>query len=326
MKLLTGEEEAGLPATKVFNDEYFGPTKDSHTSGFHGFSRLPPELRRHVWKLSAQRRFIRLRISLYKDGAPSVRPPSYSSHNHLGNIISGDHYELWADAAVNSTANPLFSTTAESRRAALELYRIRFPLAGGRILRMYPEYDVLYLVGWHRALCLVADTLFGKPQAADLLFEEDNVGEEYDFVDIFDDVFDNQAAGGTLGIVPPGRDTALQHPVAVASFVDILCTKLRSLWCVEPLQRNSRACYPSSPEPAGRLAHVAETCPLRPRFRKLDRGATGFDWLERDPRPAVEPDLRQLTFRNDPRRFLHTWRNLEASLGVRRPAGSPFRF
>ncbi|KAK8063968.1 hypothetical protein PG996_008620 [Apiospora saccharicola] len=125
-----------------------------------------------------------------------------------------------------------------------------------------------------------------------------------------------------------GPRSVLHHPVATASFVEILSTKLRSLWCVESLEWNSRVYYPSpppEPEP-GRLADVLEACPLRPCFGNLAQSSVSFDWLERDPRPAVGPDLPKLTFRKDPRRFLHSWRNLEESLGVRRPADSAFRF
>ncbi|KAK7934941.1 hypothetical protein PG985_000436 [Apiospora marii] len=344
-------EEADLPATKVFNDEHFDPAKNYHTSGFHCFSRLPPELRRHIWKLCPQRRFVPLRVRRY-NGAPWIKPPFYSSHNHLGRVISGNHYRLAVHVSIRSTASPLFFTTRESRRAALESYRVRFPVCGGHI-RICPEYDVLYLGSWYEIPYLLADILhdfraydpeddgimhlalaqaekrclFDVRQPTDL-----QVGgvvmADYDGLSLLD-------GPGAPGFVPSGHlettpsgaiRSVLHHPVATASFVEILSTKIRSLWCVERLHCNSRVCYPSPPQP-GRLVDVVETCPLRPSFERLDRGGSiNFDWLERDPRPAVKSDLKHLTFQKDPRRFLHSWRNLEESLGVQRPAGSPFRF
>ncbi|KAK8065846.1 hypothetical protein PG997_012593 [Apiospora hydei] len=89
---------------------------------------------------------------------------------------------------------------------------------------------------------------------------------------------------------------------------------------LESLLRLATAARPNGPRGGG--------LPLLPRLDKLGRSCIDFDWLERDPRP-VQPDLEQLPFDKDPRRFYYSWRCLEKSLGVarRRTADSPpFRF
>ncbi|KAK8035206.1 hypothetical protein PG993_010201 [Apiospora rasikravindrae] len=336
---------AGLAKTKFFNDERLAPTKTSHTSEFHFFSYLPLELRLRIWTLSlTQHRFIPvcIRLGSGSDGPHPIQQALYSDRNQLGNIVSGTHYELSVNPSVSSTASPLFSATAESRLAALEFFRIRLPLSRGHI-RICPEYDVLYLQSWQLVPSLIADvlhdiraydpkdeglmhlaldhsqrkTFFDVPFPTDLQSGQD-VLEEFGF-DSFLDVDDNAVATS-------GGKSVLHHPVATASFVDILSTKLRSLWCVEQLRANSRVCYVWPPQ-LGRMAHVAETCPLLPHLDKLGRSCVDFDWLEHDPRP-VQPDLEQLPFDKDPRRFYYNWRCLEDSLGVirRQTASHPFHF
>ncbi|KAM0161823.1 hypothetical protein ACHAQE_003920 [Botrytis cinerea] len=104
------------------------------------------------------------------------------------------------------------------------------------------------------------------------------------------------------------------HPIAIASLVDILSTKLRSLWCVEKLLCGSRV-YNNIGLRMGR-PHLSETCPIMPRMKQIGRSSVNFEWLDSDPRP-IHPDLKQLTFWRDPRRFYHSWRVLERILGVR---------
>ncbi|THV51970.1 hypothetical protein BGAL_0093g00140 [Botrytis galanthina] len=104
------------------------------------------------------------------------------------------------------------------------------------------------------------------------------------------------------------------HPVAIASLVDILSTKLRSLWCVEKLLCNSRI-YDNMGPRMGR-PHLSETCPIMPSMKQMGRSSISFKRWESDPRP-IQPDLKQLAFWRDPRRFYHSWCVLEGILGVR---------
>ncbi|KAM3081720.1 hypothetical protein ACMFMG_005167 [Clarireedia jacksonii] len=126
-------------------------------------------------------------------------------------------------------------------------------------------------------------------------------------------------SGGTSRHRPP------YHPIAISSFVDILSTKLRSLWCIEQLLAKRRV---HGPIPAdivfgAKPPHLVETCPLLTLIAKLGRVCMSFDYIENDPR-YVEQDLKTLTFSQDPRRLYASWHVFEKSLGVRR--AGPFRF
>ncbi|TGO57942.1 hypothetical protein BCON_0060g00160 [Botryotinia convoluta] len=112
-----------------------------------------------------------------------------------------------------------------------------------------------------------------------------------------------------------GTSHVPHHHVAIASLVDILSTKLRSLWCVEKLLCDSRI-YDNIGLRMGR-PHLSETCPIMPSMKQMGRSSVNFEWLESDPRP-IQPDLKQLAFWRDPRRFYHSWCVLKGILGVRR--------
>ncbi|PQE28227.1 hypothetical protein CJF30_00010895 [Rutstroemia sp. NJR-2017a BBW] len=109
------------------------------------------------------------------------------------------------------------------------------------------------------------------------------------------------------------------HPIADASLIDILSTKLRSLWCLEQLLGNSRVYgpIPADLRFGAKLPHIWTTCPLAPPLSKIGRSYIGFDYIESDPR-SVQEDLKSLSFMNDPRRFYREWCTLEKSLGVKR--------
>ncbi|KAK6855878.1 hypothetical protein PG995_008029 [Apiospora arundinis] len=153
-------DPAGLKESKLFNDEHFAPSKNCRAHEFHHFSRLPLELRLWIWTLSLMHhRFIPIYfVKIGVDGINIDHVPLYTSQNDLGNTISGSPYKLSVNARVADAASPLLSTTVESRLAAMEFFRIRVPLIQGH-MRICPEYDVLYLQGWHRAPFILADVL-----------------------------------------------------------------------------------------------------------------------------------------------------------------------
>ena len=100
------------------------------------------------------------------------------------------------------------------------------------------------------------------------------------------------------------------HPVAAASFTDILRNKLHSLLYVVGFRNSTRA-LGEFPAPECRF-HFAQTFPLRQRGHPT--GA--FHWLIADPRPGVESDLRQLPLDADPRDISRRWRQLELAFGI----------
>ncbi|KAF7955578.1 hypothetical protein EAE96_004504 [Botrytis aclada] len=118
-----------------------------------------------------------------------------------------------------------------------------------------------------------------------------------------------------------GTSHVPHHPIAIASLADILSTKLHSLWCVEKLLLDSRI-YDDIGLQMGRR-HLSETCPIMPSMKQMGRSSVNFEWLKSDPRP-IQPDLRQLAFWRDPRRFYHSWCVLEGLLGVRRTTAFNF--
>ena len=101
------------------------------------------------------------------------------------------------------------------------------------------------------------------------------------------------------------------HPVAAASFASILRSRLRSVLCVVHFRDQMRG-IPEVPTGTEMRHHFAQALPLR--RRGLPAGA--FDWLETDPRPAVDVDLRQLSLAGDPRPLAHGWKRLEKAFGV----------
>ncbi|TGO55902.1 hypothetical protein BOTNAR_0235g00140 [Botryotinia narcissicola] len=111
-----------------------------------------------------------------------------------------------------------------------------------------------------------------------------------------------------------GTPHITHHPTAIASLVDMLSTKLGSLWCVEKLLRDSRI-YSNIGPRMGR-PHLSDTCPIVPSMKQMGRSSINFEWLERDPRP-IQPDLKQLAFWRNSRRLYHSWCILEGILGVR---------
>ncbi len=105
---------------------------------------------------------------------------------------------------------------------------------------------------------------------------------------------------------------AALHPAAATSFSDILRRKLRSLLCVVSFKCPNR-CMGVIPLARWRF-HFAQTFPLCRRGRPI----CPFDWLQVDPRPGVDLDLRELPIDDDPRLLLRAWRQLEHGFGVTR--------
>ncbi|KAF7955579.1 hypothetical protein EAE96_004505 [Botrytis aclada] len=146
----------------LFNDDHLGLSKQNQTSRFHLFSEFPKEIRLNIWTLSLeQHRFIPICVgkTARQDNANHYdQSQFYSSHNDLGKIISGGHYELFINKPILDTTSQLFYTTKESRSTALDFYRIRLPLARGHI-RINPECDLLFLQDWDKAPQVLANIL-----------------------------------------------------------------------------------------------------------------------------------------------------------------------
>lgn len=116
------------------------------------------------------------------------------------------------------------------------------------------------------------------------------------------------------------------HPVAAASFADILRYKLLSVLFTVGFRFHTRGM--GSFRQAWRF-HFAQTFPLQRRGQP----AGLFDWFDADPRPGLELDLLQLPLQQDPRSIARGWETLESAFGVtneqraaREKDGHDFRF
>jgi hypothetical protein len=116
---------------------------------------------------------------------------------------------------------------------------------------------------------------------------------------------------------------AMLHPVAAASFTDILGNRLRSVLCVMGFRSHLRGMTDLPVERGGCCSHFAQTFPLHRRGFPIG----GFDWLTTDPRPGVQFDLQHVPFSEDPRRYAEGWKTLEKMFGVaERAEDDGFRF
>ncbi len=102
------------------------------------------------------------------------------------------------------------------------------------------------------------------------------------------------------------------------SFTNILQHVLRSILFITRF----RTCYRGLgewPSREGYQCHFAQTLPLDRR----EHPAGGFQWLETDPRPGVDIDIRQLPLGGDPRVIVRGWKRLEQAFGITRAAEQP---
>ncbi|TEY65558.1 hypothetical protein BOTCAL_0139g00250 [Botryotinia calthae] len=145
--------------TTLFNDVHFASPKQDETfdavRSFHNFPILPKEVRLRIWLLALQPRprFISIRINLTTQDQTEIQhiqSQMYTTRNAMGNIISGSYYEFAIDeSAVNYMISAIFSTSKESRWAALDYFRLRLPLANNRHTRVSPNHDILYFHPGH---------------------------------------------------------------------------------------------------------------------------------------------------------------------------------
>ena len=136
-----------LGKVQTYNSTHFAKLRPSHPKTFHPFNRLPTELRLRIWELSILRTRLVTAIVLRGTEGTGNATGGYRRTNHLGNIISGDHYVLKVSQKRRNDA--LLGTCRESRHVAIGFFRVRIPLQPGRPYgaRLYfnPEYDYLYI-------------------------------------------------------------------------------------------------------------------------------------------------------------------------------------
>jgi len=148
-----------------FHTEYHQPLFEKPLREFSIFPSLPFDISSAIWKCVLQRhRLISIDI-IDKDNtaSPTKYLPSrpYMDKNTLGNTISGKAYQLAITS--NHRLHPLLRVCRESRRAALEFYRLHIPYnlkvhGERRCLYLNPEFDFLHITQ-QGALDLFVDLL-----------------------------------------------------------------------------------------------------------------------------------------------------------------------
>ncbi len=141
---------------RLFNDVYFqrwGPPAPRDAT-WAPFSRLPAELRLHVWLACLRRhRMIELDIcpAANKDATtyPGNGSQYYTDLNALGNVVSGRGYVLnWSGRCRGHAGSysPLLWVNHEARRATLGFTSVHLPFFGlqrEQILYLNPTYDAI---------------------------------------------------------------------------------------------------------------------------------------------------------------------------------------
>ncbi|THV53516.1 hypothetical protein BGAL_0048g00110 [Botrytis galanthina] len=255
----------------------------------------------------------------------------YTARNSMGNIISGGSYELAInESAANQMISTIFSTSKESRWVALDYFYLRLPLANNRHIRVNPDHDVLFFHPGHdiRDINMLAAILHDIKA-----FDPRDLGLKHLAI-LGDTLFpDKQHFTGEVGNCRSSRPIditsaggagkiALSHPIAQASLTDILSTKLRTLWCVQKMYTRTRVYGPGILDRPVGMPQWMETLPMLPPLGRLGISYLNFEWIENDPRP-IEPDISNMPFFKDPRRYHHSWKAIEEALGVRHI--TPFR-
>ncbi len=147
------------PPPRLFNDLYFPrlPTPQApNDATWTPFSRLPTELRLHIWlTYLRQLRMIALSLCALDHGFPDpgTNLPAesyyYQARNHRDKVVSGRSYILYMPDAQRysaTTFSPLFWVNSEARQAALSFYHIRLPSpfnGDDQVLYLNAEYDLV---------------------------------------------------------------------------------------------------------------------------------------------------------------------------------------
>ncbi|KAK4100560.1 hypothetical protein N658DRAFT_516620 [Parathielavia hyrcaniae] len=219
--------------------------------------------------------------------------PQYADRNHLGRIVSG------RSRGYTSRLRGHGSYDREARAAALSFYHIHLPLSTGQVLYLSPEYVVVYVRPRPPKPIKQPPERDPDPEFGVILVDFLHDARAYDYKD--------QGYAERVNLTPE-----MLHPAAATSFADILRYKLRPLLCIVDFRGTTRGM--GAPPLGGGRSHFAQTFPLRRRGH-----VTGaFHWLQVDPRPGVELDLRQVPSMDGPHLMLRNWRRLEHLFGVTR--------
>ena len=146
--------QLGEPASTTLLNDFHTDVAETDAKGtplsFPHFPRLPIEIAHSIWKQALQQhRLISITVSDTK-----WHPVWQTDHlqleakNGLGKVTSGKNYKL--RVTTHHALTPLLRTNRESRKAALEFYRVHIPYdrvgyGEERCLYLSPEWDFVHV-------------------------------------------------------------------------------------------------------------------------------------------------------------------------------------
>ncbi|KAK8136508.1 hypothetical protein PG984_004448 [Apiospora sp. TS-2023a] len=289
---------------RIFNDKYGHSRPDRPETTFSLFPRLPPEIRVKVFQSFLERhRIIQVRLSLSSpnggSGETGDGTPPYTTHNDLGNIVSGDTYRICASKYL--APSELFFVNHEAREVARRFYRVKvpcylyptqgsiFPFPKPDTTFLYnPEFDILH-IQYFSTLQLLVDFVHDV-KAHDCK----DVGIVNLALHIDWDNYTEEVIRG------PGK----------TAFAETL-ESLTSMWFELTVYAGARVNQvPGEPSPTPDF-HYNRSVPLY-------SGSKSFDRLTQDPRD-IDPDLKQICRgRIDSGYHKSYWESLVKSFGVQR--------
>ncbi|KAK8002986.1 hypothetical protein PG989_002705 [Apiospora arundinis] len=296
---------------RIFN----GKETSGHTepngleTAFLLFPRLPPEIRVKIFQSFLERhRIIQVRLSLSSPNAGSGETgdgvPPYTTHNELGNLVSGDTYRICASKYL--APSELFFVNHEARDVARRFYRVKvpcylyptqgsiFPFPKPDTTFLYnPEFDILH-IQYFSTLQLLVD------------FVHDVRAHDCKGVGILNLALHIDWDNYTEEVIRGPGKTAFSETLE----------SLASMWFELTVYAGARVNQvpavsgepSSSPNPD---FHYNRSVPLY-------SGSKSFDRLARDPRD-IDPDLKHICRgRIDSGFHKSYWDSLVKSFGVQR--------
>ncbi|KAI1123210.1 hypothetical protein F5Y10DRAFT_57614 [Nemania abortiva] len=273
---------------QIINPTYRG------SGSFSLFPRLPVELRLDIWQLSLKHwRLLNITLAPKQNGDAQDQDsePQCTTQNALGNVVSGECYQVVAKAP--KLLSKLLRVNREARQAALGFYRVHLPcrlvtsnkVESIGILPFNPEFDVLHV----------------KPGKGD-----------HDFVHFLHDIRALDKLG--VGLLNLALDLNGINNLFKINNTSLECAGWAAF---ASTLLNLRQIFFVTIESVGRIYHGARSgIHTNDRYefhrsRPIMPGTVQFDRLHRDPRDGLERDLsRTYVGTPDPRQTVHRWQEL----------------
>ena len=284
----------------IFNDAFGTEPRESQSSTFWPFPRLPVELRTKIWtECIPTQRFVR--VVLDNDSLDKF-PELYTTKNELGNIISGCPYRMLAAGSAEWAPQTLIRVNHEAGSVFRRIRRVRIPLpvkgGDGSLKSLYisPENDTVWVTIQQNS----------RPEPLLVSFLHDLVAYDAEGIGVVHLAFGSNVNEQTmLANLDPSH---LQLP-ARQSLTKLLSSSLQTVYPVIWPGCNGRCMLGLFSWIYGPFLHNRSL----PMFSVTE----SYTRLERDPRP-IQADLRNVAVGTDPRWQVFLWNRFKANFGVKR--------